>query len=183
MASTDPTPDLGAITPEDLEIARQAARAVKAFTRIYEVASLFAEIVTRLDTRQRELAALDLEQAEKRVTLGALNTDIERLTQEKARETTALAQLRERSATAETDASNALMDLTREHTTAMEKATREHKAALAELDRQQRARAKALDAEYDTARQVAEEALAVIQGKLTRAEEEARQTAERLVGS
>ena len=176
------TPDLGAITPEDLEIARQAARAVKAFTRIYEVASLFAEIVTRLDTRQRELAALDAEAGRKREKLQEVATEILAIRDQITRETTALAHLRERSATAERDAGMGVIQLQREHAVAMDHAKVKHQNALRQLDEAQAARVKALDEEYRGKLRRAAEALGLIEAKLTAAEAEARQTAERLVG-
>ena len=177
-----PSSDLGAITPEDLEIARQAARASKAFVKIFEVAGRFAEIVTRLDMRTRELAVLAQDHDRLQASVEALTTDVRRLGRDHDAATSALAQLRERSAQAERDAATGLLQLQREQTVAMDEAKRVHQNALRQLNEAHTARVKGLDEEYRGKTRRAAEALGLIEAKLTAAEAEARQTAERLVG-
>ena len=185
MASPNPsvpTSDLGAITPEDLEIARQAARASKAFVKIFEVAGRFAEIVTRLDMRTRELAVLDQDHDRLQASVEALTTDVRRLGRDHDAATTALAQLRERSATAEAAAATGLIQLQREQAVAMDEAKRTHQTALTALATDYAERVRKLDAVLQDRAQQGEATLARLQQKITQAEADARQLAERLGG-
>ena len=170
------------ITPEDLEVARKAARDAKGLIRIYEVALLFTEITARISSRRREIEALDLEAGEKRKKLEEVAAEILAIRSRITEEGKALETLKARVAREQQTAEQAIINLAENLARDLAGATKNHDATLRRLDTEQADRLTAQNLEFAEQKARLEEELAALRAEIQAAEREAEALAGRIAG-
>ena len=123
-----------AFTAEDLEIARQAAKATRAFARIYEVAEKALRVTADLVSRQGELVALDGVLKTRRGQVVEVEWQLQQLDATRQGEETSLRRVQERVAREAHEVAETADRLKGEWATELEAARQAHRAQLADLD-------------------------------------------------
>ena len=122
------------MTAEDLEVARQAAKAARVFGKIYEVAEKAHWLTADLASHQGELAALDRVLETRRGEVAEVEATLRQLDATRQREETSLRQLQERVAREAHEVAETADRLKGEWATELEAARQAHRAQLADLD-------------------------------------------------
>lgn len=169
------------MTADDLEVARQAAKASRVFAKIHEVAEKAHRLTADLVSHQGELATLERVLAIRRAEVETVAAQLRQLEATRQREETSLRQVQERVAREAHEVAETAARLKAEWATDLEAATQAHRARLEALEADFARRQTELEETLHSRQTAGEAVLATLEKRIAGIQKKAQALAGQLV--